>query len=330
MQLRTVVMPPLDRDEPEEDWYTAKEEGLIPGQVWDLYRSTRYLSAAALAGFETADARVVTVYFSRLIRSVKDCLVDAAELRKQMHAQSALQYDPRKSYPQEFSRDAARLHRSAFRGLLVNLVGALDVFADVVAVLLPGQIANLRAGGAAFTDVEKWLGKPYVLPPGLITPSQHYAAELHAQLSPEVIVTDGPERDWLPLMRMYRNKSAHLGHQSFGQFGLQNKADEDFSFFIARSWPFVAEQYATTGLPTAPEDDLVDFSDVLNDWLMHQDLEEYSEGAYRKIRAILGIGFGVLHSAYVQLKELPVAQQTLADLEKNRQAYKFEYFKDAG
>lgn len=330
MQLGTVVTPPFEHADPSDDWRHAKADDHVPNQLWDLYRATRYLSASALAGFETPNARIITVYFARLIRSVKECLLDAAELRVKMRELYPRQYDPRKPYPHEFDRDAARRHRSAFRSLLVNLVGALDVFADVVAVMLPHEIPRLRAGGAAFTDIEKWLAKPHQLPSGLISPAQHFVAELHKELAPVVVVTSGPERDWLPLMRMYRNKAAHLGHESYTQFGLESKTSDMLGFFIPRTWPFVAEQHATTDAPSQPSNELVDFSDVLTEWLMHQDLEEYSEGAIRKIKFILGIGFGVLHRLYVQFSAIPVSADTLADLGRSTQSYKFEYFENAG
>jgi hypothetical protein len=330
MQLRTVMSAPLEHDQPNDEWTAAKTAGYIPDALWDLYRSTGYLSASGLAGVQTAEARIVTVYFSRLIRSVKECLLDAVELRAQMRELSPRQYDPRKPYPHEFDREAARRHRSAFRSLLVNLVGALDVFADTVAVMLPHEIPRLKAGGAAFSEIEKWLAKPHQALSGVVTPREHYAAELHERLAPEVVVTIGPERDWLPLMRMYRNKAAHLGHESYVQFGLEAKVGDSLAFFIPRSWPFVAEQYATTLPPTSPSNQLADFSDVLTEWLMHQDIEEYSEGALRKIHHVLGLGFGVLHRLYIQLKSVPATTAILEDLEKSRQAYKFEYFENAG
>lgn len=330
LEFHAVVTAPFEHDEPSDDWQAAKNAGQIPDQLWDFYRVTRYLSASALAGFSTPEERIITVYFARLVRSVKSCLTEAAELRQDMRDISPRQYKPAMPNAEQFDRGAARRHRSGFRALLVNLLGALDVVADVIAVLLPRQVPKLVAGAAAFSPVDAWLRRPHVVPPGLITPNAHFAAELHAALAPFVSVLAGPERDWLPLMRMYRNKVAHLGHDSYVQIGLQNKNTESVGFFIPRSWPFVAEQYATTSPATASRDEPVDFSDVLPDWLMHQDLEEYSEGAYRKVRALIGLAFGVLHAAYIQLKGIPVAAETLADLQKSKQAYQFEFFADAG
>jgi hypothetical protein len=329
LRLRTVVTPPFERNEPENDWRDAKNRGNIPEQLWNFYRATRYPSASALAGYDTPDSRVVTVYFTRLIRSVKECLIDAAELREDMRQFYPRQYNPLRSFPNEFDQDAARRHRSAFRSLLVNLVGALDVLADTFVVLFPRAIPKVRAGGAAFTDVEKWLQKPHDVPSGIVSPAEHFIAVLHEKLKPIVVVRSGPETDWLPLMRMHRNKSAHLGHQSYTQFGVENKAG-GISFFIPRSWPFVAEQFAETGKPAVPNDTEIDFSDVLNQWLMHQDIEEYSEGAYRKIWKTIDVSFAVLNDGYIQLKHVPVASETLEDLDRNRQSYNFEYFEAVG
>jgi len=330
MQLRTVLTAPLERDEPEPEWSNAHESEIIPEQLWNLYRSTRYLSGSALAGMETPQARMITVYVARLMRSVRECLVDASELREQMRQLSPLQYDPRKPYPHEFDREASRRHRSAFRSLLVNLLGSLDVFADLVAIILPRRVPRLAAGRATFTDMERWLAKPNQVTAAVVTPHEHHASELHNRLSPLIFVVSGPERDWLPLLRMYRNKVAHLGHESYTQFGLEHISDDGLSFFIPRSWPFVAEQYASSEVSPTPSGRLVDFSDVLTRWLMHQDLEEYSEGAIRKVREVLGVGFQVLHEAYVQLKSISPSQQVLEDLESSKQSFEFEYFHSAG
>src|SRR3954454_13410777 len=70
-QIRAVVAAPFEHSEPSDDWCEARAEGHIPSELWDLYRATRYLSASALAGFDTPEARIVTVYFSRLMRSSK-------------------------------------------------------------------------------------------------------------------------------------------------------------------------------------------------------------------------------------------------------------------
>src|SRR5687768_9392294 len=129
LAFRSVVTAPFENDEPDDEWRTANSARHVPSQPSDFYRVTRYLSASALAGFSTPAERIVTVYFARLIRSVKACLSDAAELRDEMRDISPRQYDPTKPYPYEFDRSAARKHRSAFRTLLVNLLGALDVVA---------------------------------------------------------------------------------------------------------------------------------------------------------------------------------------------------------
>lgn len=329
LQVRSVISAPFEHDEPSQDWREAKVAGQIPGGLWDLYRSTRYLSASALGGFETAEERIITVYFSRLIRSAKACLTDAADLRDQMREWLPRQYDPRKSGPNRFDRRASRRYRSAFRSLLVNLIGALDVLADSIAILLPRQIPKLVAGSASFNTLEKWLRSEQVLPLGLITPAQHYSTELHESLASEVIVRSGPERDWLPLMRMYRNKVAHLGHDSYVQFGFEPRVGNQLAFFIPRSWPFVAEQYATLDSSITTSEVPVDWSAVVKNWLMHQDLEDYSEGALKKIHRVLGIGFGVLNRAYMQQRGIPVSNETLADLESSRQRYDFEYFEES-
>jgi hypothetical protein len=82
--------------------------------------------------------------------------------------------------------------------------------------------------------------------------------------------------------------------------------------------------------PSGAQNEVVDLSDVLTESLMHQDIEEYSDGAVHKINSILDVGFGVLHRLYVQFNSIPLSDNTLEDLERSKQSYKFEYFVQAG
>lgn len=325
LQLRSVVSPPFERNDPEVDWVESRDAKTIPAVLYDFYRATRYLSASALAGFDSPEARVITVYFGRLVRGLKECLVDAAESLAEMHQFASRVYTPLRKYPYEWDRDAARRERSSFRVVLINLLGALDVFAELAVLMLPEEITGVTAGNALFSQFEKWLQKPAASHASIVTPQQHFAQKLYGQIAPLVIVKAGPERDWLPLLRLYRNKVAHHGHQTFVHVGLEAK-DGRVGFFLPRSWPFVAEQYATTGEPWVPRDEPVDFSEVLKSWLTHQDIEQYADGAHRKVASVIERGLELLLEMYLQNRSIPVSSRTLADLEKSKKSYDFQRF----
>ena len=123
LSVTAVVTAPFEHSQPEESWSGALARGDIPEELWAFYRSTRYLSSSALAGSSTPEERLVTVYFSRLIRSIKDCFVDISEHRSKMRVEYPRQYDPLEpARDREFHRDATRLHRAAFRSLLTDLL----------------------------------------------------------------------------------------------------------------------------------------------------------------------------------------------------------------
>jgi hypothetical protein len=128
---------------------------------------------------------------------------------------------------------------------------------------------------------------------------------------------------------MYRNKAAHLGPLSYPEFGFRNNAG-GLSLFIPRCWPFVPEQQMAAVPASTIETEAVDLSDLMNQWLVHQDLEEYSEGAFRKIQKVVAISFAVLKDAYLSVRCLPDIDQTAADLQKNRKEFKFEFFEEVG
>ncbi len=49
-----------------------------------------------------------------------------------------------------------------------------------------------------------------------MSPAEDSLRRLHEALRP-LVHAQPPERDWLPLMRLYRNKAAHLGSSVFRQ-----------------------------------------------------------------------------------------------------------------
>jgi hypothetical protein len=157
----------------------------------------------------------------------------------------------------------------------------------------------------------------------IATPSEFYLNKLYDAVK-ALIVAPPPETDWLPMMRMLRNKSAHLGQPLFRLVGLPQVGDGRFFAFIPREWPYLWESLMTPPgqLPRNPQP----LPQLLRDSLMHQDIVTYSRGLLAKVHAVITAASAALNEAYDQLKNLPQNQLALAELKSNFEKYDFENF----
>jgi eukaryotic-like serine/threonine-protein kinase len=67
-------------------------------------------------------------------------------------------------------------------------------------------------------------------------------ADLWIALRP-LVYSEGTDREWLPLMRLLRNKVAHLGQPVFREVGLPHLIEERAYVFVPRQWPYIWERY---------------------------------------------------------------------------------------
>src|SRR5438552_1729977 len=91
-----VVTAPLEWDEPEASWVAAREGSAIPESLFALYRSSRYLSLSAIAGVSNKDELLVSAYFVRIMRGLKELLVESRDLAAQLPAELKAVYTPAK------------------------------------------------------------------------------------------------------------------------------------------------------------------------------------------------------------------------------------------
>lgn len=302
LDLSGLVSAPPFRDEPEEEWVSARDTGAIPIELFDLYRATSYLSASALCGFDTEYQRLISTYFGRVMRSLLDCLDEAAKAVAIMREETGQLYTPIKRIRGDnWDRSAGRRFRATFRLFLIDLVGALDALTELVALVLPSGVPGLKLAKGSFGSLRAWLKKPQPQASGLVTPVQHHVEQLHAVLSPH-ITADDPKDDWFELLRIYRNKVTHLGHQSWLQLGLQ-ASDEEIYYFLPRTWPFIPERHASVGEPSA---DLSNtrLREHLLESLVHVDLLTYSNQVVAKIQRVVASAVKVLLEAYIQMKRI--------------------------
>jgi hypothetical protein len=315
-------MAPCQRTAPEDDWVCARDNGYIPASLYGLYQRAQFLSFGAAPRFLSDPDNILFSYSGLVLRSVQQSLVEARDAQRDFIAANGLVFDRMKEATgQPWERGADKRARKNFRDMLIALSTALDSLADLIAIFLPGGIKGLEVGRSQFSRVEKWLEKP-LAPLGLIvTPSEHHLNRLHSALD-VLINAPLPEKDWLPLMRLLRNKSAHLGQPLFRQVALQ-APDGTFFTFIPREWPYLWEQMmkpigaATTAQP---------FPELMRGSLIHQDIESYSAGLIAKVLAVVDAACAVLNDVYEQFRDMPENQAALAQLRSNFEKYEFLSF----
>jgi hypothetical protein len=320
-----VSTAPFVRNAPEDEWVSAANDGAIPTELFDLYRRANFLSFGTAPRFFSDGDNLLFSYFGLVLRSIQESLVDAHEQADLFAAAQELVYDPMKKLRGErWEKDADTRARRHFRDLIIALQTAFDASSDLIAIFFPGRIKNLEVGRAQFSRIETWLNEPFLSPGLIATPSEFYLKKLHDALTP-VIQAPSPETDWPPMMRLLRNKAAHLGQPLFRQWGLPRIGDGKMFAFIPRQWPYLWESQIKPSGHTPP----TPLPQLLRAILIHQDIVSYSRGLLKKVQAVIAAESSVLNEAYDQFKDLPENQSALMQLKNNSKKYDFESFVDA-
>ena len=254
-----------------------------------------------------------------------ESLSDAdTQLKRFLVAQNLVRDEGKILRGELWEKDAAFNARRHFRDMLISLQAGLDNLSDLFALFLTGLIPGLRFGRAQFSSIESWLEQP--LPPAglVVSPYDEWKDKLHNLLRP-IVHSESPEKDWLPLMRMLRNKIAHLSPATFRTFGLH---DENLRFyeFIPRRWPYLWEKYVKPKSSHAP--DPMFMQKLFQETLIHQDIEAYSKGVRAKVFKVIEAGASVISEMYVRFAEFGLNQRAIDELRSNSLSYEFEYFKE--
>lgn len=292
----------------------------------EFYRDTQFLSASRLAGFDTEDKRVVTVYINRLFGSLKECLVEAREKADEHRTYLERTYDPVKGRQDDEAEDLARRRtRAAFRLFMIDIFGMFDAVADLIAVFLPGELDRLRLGRGMFTKhVYEWAQRP-LSPPGIIvSPARPHVERLHEFIRRD-LVDDSVGGAWFDLLRVYRNKVTHLGHQTWQEYGLQ-AADDRIYYFLARSWPSIPERDIQIGPADRRQTKTV--LEHLSGFLMHIDVLTFVEETNRRSVAFVDGCIRILFDTYRALGVRRV--DDLAAELKEQEMSRFTTFEPAG
>ncbi len=319
-----VSSAPLVHCVPEPEWEEATTKGEIPQSLFDLYRRSSFMSFGAAPPYLSDPENALFGYFGILMRGIKQNLVEAAEHSEAFSREHLLTYDPIKAFRGEmWEKEASDRANRHFRDLLGCLSASLDVMADLVALFLTGSVSRLRVGHSQFSELEHWAKKPPPAPGVLMTPRQYYAHQLHEKLS-AIIVLGPPETDWLPMMRLLRNKVLHFGKDALRQIGLHRKSDGVMFSFLSREWPHMWERLIKpAGASKVP---MVSMRPIIVRSFMFQDVDSYQKDLLRKVKSLIGDVLSVLNDAYEQLRNMPLNTDALDELNHSFERFDFESF----
>ncbi len=204
-----VVVAPVKITAPQPEWLQARNAGVIPESLFKLYEAAGYLSFGAAPKFLADPDNILFSYFAMLLRGLRGQLSEGAELLVELKQAHSLLYDPiKKARGLSWDPTADKRSKRAFREIVVAAYSSLDMTADLVALMFTGRIPGLTVGRAQFGLIEDWLRKPVPTIGAILSPQDASVADLREALTP-LVLPNGPERDWLPLVRMLRNKGAH-------------------------------------------------------------------------------------------------------------------------
>ena len=156
-----------------------------------------------------------------------------------------------------------------------------------------------------------------------MTPQHDRLEALHQKLRP-IVEGTGPEKDWLPLMNLFRNKSAHLGTSHFREIGFHDK-ERTFYRFFPRHWPVVWEEHMRPASTTRSKEPQPTLESMLRQF-MRQDNISYVRGLRMKVTTLIAGAFEVLDSAYDAFKDFPPNDVALSQLKSNMKTFAFEGF----
>jgi hypothetical protein len=167
------------------------------------------------------------------------------------------------------------------------------------------------------------LSKPFNPTTIVITPYDSHARTLYDRLRP-LVVCDAPERDWLGLTHMLRNKVLHFGQGMLRQVGLHDTKPQ-FYIFIPRQWPFIYERYMKPANPNLPHDPKT-MRELFVDSLVHQDVPSFVQGLHLRVSRIVSIVASWTAKMCVDFRDFPASKESLEALESPLAKSSFEYF----
>jgi hypothetical protein len=262
-----------------------------------------------------------------MLRGIKGSLIDANEELSEFIKAEALVWDHGKVVKgQRWEDGAAKRSKKHLRLHLLSICSSLDCIAEIIAILLPGGVPRLKLGRAEFTRVEEWLKDERPNLTQIVIPQSLKIRDLYDALHP-LIEAQGDEKDWLPLAKMLRNKSAHLGTESFREMGFH---DEGLTFytFLPKIWPLLWEEHIgmTSDLPWKEPASLA----RLLAPLMRQDKITYLRDLTTEVTLVVDAAAQVLDLAYQDFQDFEMNPASVVELNASVKDYAFQAFATKG
>jgi hypothetical protein len=202
LDIDRVVMRPPVRSSPHPDWQRAYDNKIIPENVYRFYCCADYFSLNKTPKFLDDKDRFLFSFLHNILEGIRHTFTEANDLVDIIKDTQGKGYSPIK-----------RIQKETWN-LIVIMNGVLDQLAEVVSIFFHGDIPKLTVGCASFAVLRDFARHPFSPLTGIVTPKEHRFEELHAVLV-ETIETSGSETQWFELLKLYRNKLAHLGTSMF-------------------------------------------------------------------------------------------------------------------
>jgi hypothetical protein len=322
IEIGGMVSAPLLLSRPHQDWEEAKERDWIPEGLFSFYCSAGFFSVERAPSLLNDPERILFPYLKHVVSGIRDSLMNARLQIERIEQLREDEFSPQKErMGQPFDVHATRSMNSAFRYFTLELGGALDQLAEVVALFFVGEPGCPVLGRAFFTTLKAEAEKPPRGDPSLLTARTGQFRRL-IRILRKVIVTEDPEARWLDLFYLYRNKLAHIGNLTFHSFGLP-ASDGNIYTFLPNHWPHLIESNISSGSGGKAAKMA---SEVMKGLIIEQDMIEFSSGLLNRVKSLVGEAFGILKETLELLGGSPPSAAAVSSLKSERQSVPFRYF----
>ena len=326
LDIDRVVMRPPVRSSPHPDWQRAYDNKIIPENVYRFYCCADYFSLDKTPKFFDDQDRFLFSFLHNILEGIRHAFTEANDLVNIIKDEQGKGYSPVKRIKNEtWDSDADERQSRSVRYLIVLMNGVLDQLAEVVSMFFHGDIPELTVGRASFAVLRDFARHPFSPKTGIVTPKEHRFEELHAVLV-ETIETNGSETQWFELLKLYRNKLAHLGTSMFPILRLHDDKGEFYSFLPNRFPIFHESGISFPNESKTEPSGVQDNADYAKENYIHQDVVEYSERLLEKVYIVIDRCFKVLCSTYIDFKSFDLNESALKSLKNKKSIYNFRYF----
>jgi hypothetical protein len=320
-----VIRQPV-RSSPHSDWQLAHEEGIIPRNVYKFYCCADYFSLDKAPKFLNDNDRLLFSFLHNILRGIRDSFIEANDLVNIIKDAQGKGYSPIKKLKKEtWDSNADKRQYRSIRYLIVQMYGLLDQLAEVVSLFFHGDIPGLTVGRAEFSVLRKFARETFSFSDIIVTPKEHWFNELHSVLV-DTIETHGSEEQWFELLKLYRNKMAHLGTSMFPILRLHDDEGEFYSFLPNRFPIFHETRISFQDKPQTEPSRVQDNIEYIKRNHIHQDFVEYSESLLKKIYTVIDRCFEVLCITYNEFKSFDLNESALKSLKGKKSKCTFKCF----